>query len=85
MIYFDSFENENTFRTDHNKPQISWEKKLGFVDSEFVKTCDELVIGRSARFSSRESSVIKSEEKPMEISRDARGILESSYQDTDFF
>lgn len=27
---------------------------------------------RSARFSSRESSVIKSEEKPMEISRDAR-------------
>ena len=60
-------------------------KQLGFVDSEFVKTCDELVIGRSARFSSRESSVIKSEEKPMEISRDARGILESSYQDTDFF
>ena len=53
--------------------------------SEFVKTCDELIIGRSARFSSRESSVIKSEEKPMEISRDARGILESSYQDTDFF
>ena len=61
------------------------EKNSGFVDSEFVKTCDELVIGRSARFSSRESSVIKSEEKPMEISRDARGILESSYQDTDFF
>ena len=40
---------------------------------------------RSARFSSRESSVIKSEEKPMEISRDARGILESPYQDTEFF
>ena len=61
------------------------EKNSGFVDSEFVKTCDELVIGRSARFSSRESSVIKSEEKPMEISRDARGILESPYQDTEFF
>jgi hypothetical protein len=61
------------------------EKKSGFVDSEFVKTFNELVIGRSARFSSRESSVIKSEEKPMEISRDARGILESPYQDTDFF
>ena len=26
MIYFDSFKNENTFRTDQNKPQISWEK-----------------------------------------------------------
>ena len=30
MIYFDSFENENTFRTDHNKPQISWEKTIRF-------------------------------------------------------
>ena len=59
-------------------------KKSGFVDAGFVKKCDEPVIGRSARFSSRESSVIKSEEKPMEISRDARGILESSYQDTNF-
>ena len=27
------------------KRQISWEKKSGFVDSGFVKTCDELVIG----------------------------------------
>ena len=31
-------------QTDQNKQQISW-KKSGFVDSGFVKTCDELVIG----------------------------------------
>ena len=38
------FDKENFFRADQNK-QISWEKKSGFIDSEFVKTCDELVIG----------------------------------------
>ena len=36
---------ENPFRTDQSKRQISWEKNSGFVDSGFVKTCDELVIG----------------------------------------
>ena len=36
------FSNENPFRTDQNKRQVSWEKKSGFVDSGFVKTCDEL-------------------------------------------
>ena len=34
------FLNENTFRTDQNK-----QKKSSFVDSGFVKTCDELVLG----------------------------------------
>ena len=33
--------NKNPFRTDENKGQ----KKSGFIDSGFVKTCDELVIG----------------------------------------
>jgi hypothetical protein len=28
---------------------MSWGKKIGFVDSGFVKTCDELVIGRGRR------------------------------------
>ena len=37
--------NENLFRTDQSNRQISWEKKSGFVDSGFVETCDELVIG----------------------------------------
>ena len=36
--------NENPFRTDQNKHQISREKS-GLVDSVFVKTYDELVIG----------------------------------------
>ena len=35
------FLNENPFRTDQSKRQISW-KNSGFVDLEFVKTCDEL-------------------------------------------
>ena len=39
------FLNENPFRTDQTKQQISWKKYSGFVDSEFVKTCDELVLG----------------------------------------
>ena len=37
--------NENQFKKDQNKQQISWEKKSGFVYSGFVKTCDKLVIG----------------------------------------
>ena len=37
------FLNANPFRKDQSKQQISW-KNSGFVDSEFVKTCDELVI-----------------------------------------
>ena len=42
--------NENPFGTDHNKLQISWKNNQVFVDSEFVKTCDELVIDvRDAR------------------------------------
>ena len=36
--------NENPFRTDQNKHQISREKS-GLVDSVFVKTYDEFVIG----------------------------------------
>ena len=39
------FLNENPL-TDQNKQQISWKKKSGFIDSGFVKTCDELVIGQ---------------------------------------
>ena len=38
------FLNENSLRTDQIKLQISLKKKSGFVDSRFVKTCDELVI-----------------------------------------
>ena len=38
------FLNEKPFRTNQSKRQISW-KKSGFVDSGFVKTCDEFVIG----------------------------------------
>ena len=34
-------------RTDQNKQQISWKKNSGFVDSGFVKTCDELDIERN--------------------------------------
>ena len=34
-------------RTDQNKRQISWKKNSSFVDSGFVKTCDELVIERN--------------------------------------
>ena len=37
--------NENQFRTDQSKRHISWKKISGFVDSGFVKTCDERVIG----------------------------------------
>ena len=37
--------NESPFQTNQNNQQISWENKSGFVDSGFVKTCDELVIG----------------------------------------
>ena len=37
------FLNKNLFRTDQNKQQTTWEKKSGFVDFEFVKTCDEFV------------------------------------------
>ena len=36
--------NKNPFRTDQNKGKFRGEKKLGFIDSGFVKTCDELVI-----------------------------------------
>ena len=35
---------ENPFRTDQSKQQISWGKNSVFVDSGFVKTCNELVI-----------------------------------------
>ena len=38
------FLNGNTCRTDQNKQQISWKNKV-FVNSGFVKTWDELVIG----------------------------------------
>ena len=41
------FLNENPFKTDQSKRQIFMEKTSGFVDSGFVKTCDELVIGFS--------------------------------------
>ena len=34
-----------SIRTDQSKRHISWGKKSGFVDSGFVKTCNELVIG----------------------------------------
>ena len=34
--------------TNQRKRQISW-KNSGFVDSGFVKTCDELVIGQNER------------------------------------
>ena len=37
--------NESPFRTDLSKRQILWKKKSGFVDSGFVKKCNELVIG----------------------------------------
>ena len=40
------FLNENVFRTDQYKPQISW-KNSSFIDSGFVKTCDELVIANT--------------------------------------
>ena len=42
MVFW--FLNENPFRRDERKRQISW-RKSGLVDSGFVKTCDELVIG----------------------------------------
>ena len=34
---------ENPFRRDQSKRQISWKNSV-LADSEFVKTCDELVI-----------------------------------------
>ena len=37
--------NENPFRKGKNKRHISWGKESDFVDSGFVKTCHELVIG----------------------------------------
>ena len=43
------FLNENPFRTDQNKRKLSLKKKSGFVDTEFVKTCDELVIDSMER------------------------------------
>ena len=41
------FLNENPYSIDQNKRPISWGEKSVFVDSEFVKTCDELVIDLS--------------------------------------
>ena len=41
-FYNDEYLNENPFRKDKNK---RYGKTSVFVDSEFVKTCDELVIG----------------------------------------
>ena len=38
------FLNANPLRRDHRKRKISWKKKSGFANSEFLKTCDELVI-----------------------------------------
>ena len=35
---------QNQFRTDQSKKKYHEGKKSGFVDSGFVKTCDELVI-----------------------------------------
>ena len=40
------FLNENPYKKDHNNWQILWGKKSHFVDSGFVKTCDELAIER---------------------------------------
>ena len=37
--------NENLNGRNQIKWQMSWKKKSDFVDSGFVKTCDELVIG----------------------------------------
>ena len=45
-------ENENSFNKDQSKQQISWGKTSGFVDSEFVKTCDEFVNSPKATSSS---------------------------------
>ena len=40
------FLSENPFITDQNKQNKKYLGKYsGFVDSEFVKTCDELVLG----------------------------------------
>ena len=39
--------NENPFRSDQVSDRFHGEKKSGFVDSGFVKTCDELVIGQT--------------------------------------
>ena len=38
---------QNQFRTDQSKKKYHEGKKSGFVDSGFVKTCDELVIERN--------------------------------------
>ena len=44
MAFYNLFQflNENSFRTDQSKFHG---KSSGFVDSGFVKTCDELAIG----------------------------------------
>ena len=45
-----SFKNENRYRTVANKRPVLWGKKSGFVDSGFVKTCDELVTCLQKKF-----------------------------------
>ena len=66
MAFYNIFQflNENLFRTDESKRQISW-KKLGFVDSGFVKTwtrcrnVENETIWISSRFSQMKEKLLK--------------------------
>ena len=48
------FLNENPFRSDQSKRQISWKKNAGFVNSGFVKNmwwiCDKIFVGGADDF-----------------------------------